>query len=135
MHVVPILNPAAGDHPFVKRALASIPCAPEVIDFEALLSAYEIWVAMNGDLQALVVLSFGIGPLKAIPSVVLFYSEGDKECREALIEKITERMKEEGHSRYLAGNWSGRDDAPWLRLFKNGGEFERVGSTFLVEVG
>jgi len=134
MQVVSIRNPETWNIPFVQRAMRSIKCAPEDMDFEAVLDVYEIWLALDPLPEALAVLSFQNGPLKEIPSVAHFYSEGKSDAREALLARIVERIKEEGYTHYLAGNWSHGDDAAWCRLFKNSGSFERVGSTFIVEV-
>ncbi len=134
IEVVPVLNPDAWSLPFVQRALRSIKCAPEDIDFAAVLDSFEVWLALDPMPSALAILSFSIGPLKAIPSVVHLYSEGNARARGALVAQVVNRIKEEGFSHYLAGNWSGGKDAAWKRLLKDAGIFERVGSTFIVEV-
>lgn len=136
MEVVTVKNPAAWELPFVKRALSSIPGTPEEIDFSAVLEAYEILLVFNeGEPQTLAVLSFHNGPLRDMPAVVLFYSEGDAEARNALISTIIARIKEEGYQRFMTGNWSGGSDRAWQRLFKQDGvTFTPVGTTFMVEV-
>lgn len=132
--VVQVLNPDAWALPFIQRAVRSIKCAPEDIDFAAVLDAYEVWLALDPTPAALAILSFSAGPLKVIPSVVHLYSEGNAAARGELVAQVVRRIKEAGFSHYLAGNWSGGKDEAWCRLFKRGGRFEKVGSTFTVEV-
>lgn len=133
--MIQVRNPYMWHVPFVQRAMRSMPCAPEDIDFAAVIDAYEIWLVMDPLPSALAILSFNNGPLRGIPSVVHFYSEGTLEARKALMARGVARIKEEGYDRFLTGNWTGRDDEPWCRLFSGGGQFEKVGSMFVGRVG
>ncbi len=118
-------NPLA-DFDQVRPELAALPADPMIGLFIG---------AEKGALLGLVVACLPRSTLTPAPSVYHFYNAGSAKLREALVSAMVDFFLEAGYTRFWAINTTGRDDEPYMKLFRSAGEAQRIGSFLEFKIG
>lgn len=139
MEVQTVYNPAAVDIPELRAALE--PWAKQANYFDHLKTfmatggAAIIIGTMNDtrvDGASIVVLPQAF--TDEMPWVVHFHNDGSRALTHMMVKSTLDFIRQAGYTTYKAFNQSGRPDKVWLRIFKQGGKPQFVGSAYIFDL-
>ncbi len=146
MRIVRLTNPAAFERAEVQRLFErafeenAMVGGFETVRADLKLAAQDPYIAIfigaeEGRLRALSIACLPRSTLTPNPTVYHFYNKGSAKLRTALVDSTVDFFLQEGYTRFYATNMTGIKDEAYMKLFRQAGEAERIGSMLEFKVG
>ncbi len=145
MRIVRLTNPEAFERAEVQRLFTRAFETNAIAKFEDMAADLKMIApdplvailigAEKGKLKGLSIACLPRSTLTPLPVVYHFFNKGSAALRGALIDATVDFFLQSGYTRFYGTNMTGMRDEVYMRLFRQAGEAERIGSMLEFKVG